>query len=88
MPPNPRLTADLTPATSPYPASLTEREVEVLRLLTQGLTDPQIADQLMISPCTVHAHLQTIYKKLEVRRRSEATRFAVGAQPRLIVQPA
>jgi predicted ATPase/DNA-binding CsgD family transcriptional regulator/DNA-binding XRE family transcriptional regulator len=65
------------PATSPYPASLTEREVEVLRLLTQGLTDPQIAEQLMISLRTVHAHLRTIYRKLEVRRRSAATRFAV-----------
>jgi DNA-binding NarL/FixJ family response regulator len=49
----------------------------VLRLLTQGLTDPQIAEQLMISPRTVHAHLRTIYKKLEVPRRSAATRFAV-----------
>jgi predicted ATPase/DNA-binding CsgD family transcriptional regulator/transcriptional regulator with XRE-family HTH domain len=63
--------------TASHPASLSEREVEVLRLLTRGLTDPQIAEQLMISPRTVHAHLRTIYKKLEVPRRSAATRFAV-----------
>jgi DNA-binding CsgD family transcriptional regulator len=67
----------LASVASPHPASLTEREVEVLRLLTQGLTDPQIAEQLVISPRTVHAHLRTIYKKLEVPRRSAAARFAV-----------
>jgi predicted ATPase/DNA-binding NarL/FixJ family response regulator len=56
---------------------LTEREREVLRLLAQGLTNPQIAEQLIISPRTVHAHLRAIYGKLEVSSRSAATRFAV-----------
>ncbi|MEZ4622293.1 MAG: LuxR C-terminal-related transcriptional regulator [Caldilineaceae bacterium] len=46
--------------------SLTRREREVLRLLTQGLTDLQIAEALVISPHTVHTHLSTIYSKLGV----------------------
>jgi predicted ATPase/DNA-binding NarL/FixJ family response regulator len=65
------------PAKSSYPADLTAREVEVLRLVARGLTTPQIAVRLYISPRTVHAHLRAIYSKLEVTTRSAATRFAV-----------
>ncbi len=60
-----------------YPAGLTDREVEVLRLVTQGLTYAQIAERLIISSHTVNAHLRTIYGKLGVNSRSAATRFAV-----------
>lgn len=60
-----------------YPAGLTAREVEVLRLLAQGHTYAQIADQLTISRRTVNAHIISIYSKLEVNSRLEATRFAV-----------
>jgi DNA-binding NarL/FixJ family response regulator len=60
-----------------YPAGLTEREVEVLRLLAQGLTNAQIAEKLIVSPYTVNAHLRTIYGKLEVTTRAAATRFAL-----------
>jgi DNA-binding CsgD family transcriptional regulator len=60
-----------------YPAGLTEREVEILRLVTQGLTYAQIAERLIISSHTVNAHLRTIYGKLGVNSRSSATRFAV-----------
>jgi DNA-binding NarL/FixJ family response regulator len=56
---------------------LTGREVEVLRLVAQGLTTPHIAERLFISPHTVHAHLRAIYGKLAVTTRSAATRFAV-----------
>jgi DNA-binding CsgD family transcriptional regulator len=56
---------------------LTGREVDVLRRLVQGLTYVQIAEQLVISPRTVDAHLRAIYGKLGVRSRHEATRFAV-----------
>ncbi len=42
---------------STCPNDLTAREIEVLRLLTQGLTNPQIAERLIISPLTVSAHL-------------------------------
>jgi len=59
---------------------LTEREVEVLRLLATGLTDAQIAEQLVLSLHTVHAHLRTIYSKLGVTSRSAATRYAFEHQ--------
>jgi predicted ATPase/DNA-binding CsgD family transcriptional regulator len=62
---------------STYPNGLTVREVEVLRLLTQGLTDAQIADQLVISPRTVNKHLTSIYSKIQVSTRSAATRYAI-----------
>jgi predicted ATPase/DNA-binding CsgD family transcriptional regulator len=60
-----------------YPAGLTAREVEVLRLLAGGLTDLQIAEQLVLSPRTVHAHISSIYSKLAVTSRSAATRYAI-----------
>jgi predicted ATPase/DNA-binding CsgD family transcriptional regulator/DNA-binding XRE family transcriptional regulator len=58
-------------------AQLTEREVEVLRLVAQGLTNGAIAERLVISPRTVNAHLNAIYGKLGVSNRSAATRYAV-----------
>jgi len=63
--------------TATYPDGLTAREVEVLRLLAQGLTDAQIAEQLVISPRTVNNHLTSIYQKIQVSSRSAATRYAV-----------
>jgi DNA-binding NarL/FixJ family response regulator len=55
-----------TTSAGAYPAGLTRREVEVLRLIAQGLTDAQVAERLVISAHTVHAHLRAIYGKLEV----------------------
>ncbi len=72
-----------TPPTRPaatYPDGLSAREVEVLRLLAQGLTDAQIAEQLVLSLHTIHAHLRTIYSKLGVTSRSAATRYAFEHQ--------
>jgi predicted ATPase/DNA-binding CsgD family transcriptional regulator len=69
-----------TPSTSPSrgnPFGLTAREIEVLRLVTQGLTTTHIAEQLMISPRTADAHLRSIYSKLEVTSRAAATRSAI-----------
>jgi predicted ATPase/class 3 adenylate cyclase/DNA-binding CsgD family transcriptional regulator len=60
-----------------YPTGLTAREVEVLRLVAQGLTDAQVAEQLVISPRTVNSHLTSIYNKLGVDSRTAAARFAV-----------
>jgi DNA-binding CsgD family transcriptional regulator len=60
-----------------YPAGLSGREVEVLCLIAEGLTNAQIADQLVISPLTVNTHVRSIYNKLEVSSRSAATRFAI-----------
>ena len=59
------------------PDALTAREIEVLRLVTTGLTNPQIADHLIISPLTVNAHLRSIYSKLGVTSRAAATRYAL-----------
>jgi predicted ATPase/DNA-binding CsgD family transcriptional regulator len=64
--------------TSPrYPAGLTAREVEVLRLVAQGLSDAQVAEQLVVSPRTVNFHLTSIYSKLQVSSRTSATRYAI-----------
>ena len=52
-----------------YPADLSEREVEVLRHLAQGLTYAQIAEQLVISRRTVNGHVTSIYSKLGVASR-------------------
>ncbi|HET8842262.1 MAG TPA: LuxR C-terminal-related transcriptional regulator, partial [Ktedonobacteraceae bacterium] len=60
-----------------YPAGLTAREVEVLRLVAAGLTDAQVAEHLVISLRTVNTHLASIYNKLGVNSRTAATRFAV-----------
>lgn len=59
-----------------YPAGLSRREVEVLRLVTEGLTDAQVADRLFLSPRTVSQHLRSIYRKLGVSSRTAAARFA------------
>ena len=63
-----------------YPAGLTAREVEVLRLVAEGLTNEQVAARLVISPRTVEKHLESIYGKLQVTSRAAATRFAVEHQ--------
>ncbi len=79
----PPTTPPSTPPTKPsstYPNGLTAREVEVLCLLAQGLTDAQIADQLVISPRTVNNHLTSIYSKIQVSSRSAATRYAIEHQ--------
>ena len=60
-----------------YPCDLTRREVEVLGLVAQGLTNAQVAQRLFLSPRTVNAHLNSVYHKLGVSSRSAATRFAV-----------
>jgi DNA-binding CsgD family transcriptional regulator len=60
-----------------YPAGLTAREVEVLRLVATGMTDARIAETLILSPRTVNTHLRSIYAKLGVSSRSAATRFAI-----------
>ncbi len=59
------------------PDSLSVREVEVLRLVAQGLTNEQVAEQLVISPRTVNTHLTSIYSKIGVTSRAAATRYAI-----------
>lgn len=55
-----------------HTATLSERESEVLKALTEGLSDKAIADKLFISIPTVRFHLKNIYAKLHVNSRSEA----------------
>ena len=59
------------------PEGLTAREVEVLGLVSEGLTDAEVAERLVVSIRTVHAHLRSVYRKLDVRTRSAATRYAI-----------
>ncbi len=54
------------------PAQLTERQIDVLRLLQQGLQNTEIADKLFISPKTVDHHISAILSKLEVNTRAKA----------------
>ena len=61
---------------------LTKREQEVLSLMAQGMTNPQIAEQLVISTSTVQFHVHNILGKLGVQTRTEAVSIAI--QSRLI----
>jgi LuxR family maltose regulon positive regulatory protein len=56
---------------------LSERELEVLRLLRTNLTTPEIADEMVIGVNTVRSHIKNIYSKLVVHKRSEAVNRAV-----------
>ncbi|HET7686174.1 MAG TPA: response regulator transcription factor [Candidatus Limnocylindria bacterium] len=60
-------------------ASLSSREMEVLRLLESGLTDREIADALTISTRTVESHVSAVLRKLAVRNRAEAARRLRGS---------
>jgi DNA-binding CsgD family transcriptional regulator len=59
-----------------YPNGLSEREVEVLRLVTAGRTNQQIADELVISLNTVARHVSNIFGKTGVANRAEAASYA------------
>jgi DNA-binding NarL/FixJ family response regulator len=65
------------PARPPaYPAGLTHREVEVLRLVAAGKTSVKIASELILSRRTVERHISNIYSKTNSHNRSEVTAFA------------
>jgi len=59
------------------PVELTPREMEVIRLLAEGLSNKEIAALLFISPRTVNYHLDNIYSKLGVGSRTEAAIYAL-----------
>ena len=73
-------TTSLTKQKVAYPAGLTAREVDVLRLVAEGLTDAEIADQLAISYRTVSTHLTSVYNKLGINSRVVAVRMAFENQ--------
>jgi DNA-binding NarL/FixJ family response regulator len=58
-------------------SGLTERELDILRLVGQGLSNKQIGKELFISDRTVQAHLSNIFSKLSVSTRTEAVMYAV-----------
>ena len=57
--------------------NLSKREMEVLKILAQGLSNQEIADQLFISLKTVKTHVSNIFNKLEVNDRTQATIYAI-----------
>jgi DNA-binding CsgD family transcriptional regulator/tetratricopeptide (TPR) repeat protein len=71
-------------STATSASGLTVREVQVLELLAQGLTDAEIADRLVISPRTASHHVSAILTKLGVQRRSQAVTAAqaLSAEPK------
>ncbi len=62
--------------TEPYQVRLTDRELEILRLVTRGLTNPQIAERLIISVSTVNFHVHNVLDKLGAKTRTEAVTIA------------
>ena len=67
-------TTQQPPAHNP---KLTERELEVLKLMVEGLNNTQIAGQLMVSPSTIKSHVSNILSKLGVASRTEAVTLAL-----------
>jgi LuxR family maltose regulon positive regulatory protein len=61
-----------TPSTQPLIEPLSPRELEVLELLAQGLSNREVAERLFLALSTVKGHNSRIYGKLQVRRRTEA----------------
>jgi DNA-binding CsgD family transcriptional regulator len=66
-----------------HPAILTPRELEVLQLVAKGLTNSEIANQLVIASTTVRTHLENIFDKLHVHTRSGAVAAAFQLPLRL-----
>jgi len=64
-------------ARPPTPDPLTERELEVLRVVAQGLTNPEIAQRLQITEATVRTHVSNILSKLHLANRVQATLYAL-----------
>ncbi len=58
-------------------SGLTDREIEVLKGVTEGWSDKELALKLFLSEATIKSHLRSIYRKLQVRNRAQAAAYAV-----------
>ena len=69
---------DLRPAREPgdHLAALTQREIEVLRLVADGLKDSEVAEKLIITESTAKNHVRSILDKLEAKNRTHAVKIA------------
>jgi HD-GYP domain-containing protein (c-di-GMP phosphodiesterase class II)/DNA-binding CsgD family transcriptional regulator len=65
------------PSPPGWPADLTDREVDVLRLIARGLSNRQVAERLFIAPKTVGRHVENLYAKIGVSSRAAAAVFAM-----------
>ena len=65
------------PSRHRWPAELTDREVEVLRLIARGRSTREVADRLFISPKTAGRHIENLYRKIGVSSRAAAAVFAM-----------
>jgi DNA-binding NarL/FixJ family response regulator len=70
--PEPPLTSSTAPSQSEFSELLTPRELEVVALMTKGLRDVEIAEQLDVSANTINVHVRHILRKLQARNRTEA----------------
>lgn len=61
---------------SPLLSSLTEREIEIIRLISQGFTNKEMAEKLFISPRTADTHRTNLMRKLDLHNVAEIVRFA------------
>ncbi|HAA11580.1 MAG TPA: helix-turn-helix transcriptional regulator [Cytophagales bacterium] len=69
-------TADMPDKADPATFGISPRELEVLELMVEGLSNQEIADRLFVSLNTVKTHASNLYQKLEVQRRAQAIRKA------------
>ncbi|HEV8573607.1 MAG TPA: helix-turn-helix transcriptional regulator, partial [Dehalococcoidia bacterium] len=72
------LAGDPTRDQQRHPDGLTEREVEVLRLVAEGRTSREIGDELVLSMRTVERHITNIYAKINAHTRAQATAYALA----------
>jgi two-component system, NarL family, response regulator LiaR len=68
------------PTANDLPEPLTEREIDVLKLIGQGLGNREIAEQLVVSEKTVKTHVANILQKLQVKSRTQAALYAIQHQ--------